>query len=353
VLIITDPGVRAAGIADEAAASLERAGYECRSFDRVEPNPKDRDCEIGGEAARQFEAEVIVAIGGGSVIDSAKAVALLQTHGGKLGMYQGRDKVTHGITPVVAVPTTAGTGSEVTRSAVITDTAKKFKMTIKDVKMAPCLAILDPDTTSGLPAATTASTGLDAFVHAIEAYTCNRANPFSDTFALAAMGEIFPSLRAAVANGNDKEARYRMMLGSLYAGIAFSHADVAAVHCLAEALGGLYDIPHGVANSMFLSVVTAYNAEANPAKHASAAAACGLPVAGLPDTEAAALLVAELAKMSHDIGIPRFCDYPGVCPDDFDFLAESSAQNGSTPSNCREIGIEDYLRLLRECYAKR
>lgn len=349
VLLVTDPGVRGIGLADKIIRSLNAEGFECLVFDGVNPNPRDVDCEKGGEAARDFGADAIVAVGGGSVLDAAKAVALLHTHGGRIRDYEGRGKVVREVTSIVAIPTTAGTGSEVTRSAVITDTERSFKMTVKDVKLAPKLAIVDPETTYGLPAALTASTGMDALVHALEAYTCREANPMSDMLALAAMEKIFPSLRQAVTEGT-RQARYDMMLGSLLAGIAFSHSDVAAVHCMAEALGGLYDTPHGVANSMFFPIITAYNASADPAKHARAAAACGLPVAGLAPEEAAALLVEELGAMAGDIGIPAFSSLSGVNPGDFGQLAESSWRNGSTPSNCREITREEYLRLFRECY---
>jgi alcohol dehydrogenase len=349
-LVVTDPGIRRVGLADAVWESLLREGFDCEWFDVVEPNPKDRDCEAGGRLAREFSADVIVGVGGGSVLDSAKAIALLQTHDGRLQDYEGRGNVARDVTPIVAIPTTAGTGSEVTRSAVITDTGRKFKMTIKDVKLAPALAIVDPETTYGLPASITASTGMDAFVHAIEAYTCRLANPISDVLALAAMRKIFPSLKTAVHDGANRDARVDMMVGSLYAGIAFSHADVAAVHCMAEALGGLYDTPHGVANSIFLPVVTAYNIPADPRKHSQAAEVCGLPVKGLSDEEAAALLVEELEKLSVDIGIPNLHSLGYVNPEDFGHLAESAACNGSTPSNCREIGRSDYILLLKQSY---
>ncbi|MCK9905672.1 iron-containing alcohol dehydrogenase, partial [Frankia sp. Cpl3] len=191
----------------------------------------------------------------------------------------------------MAIPTTAGTGSEVTRSAVITDTRRKFKMTVKDVKLAPALAIIDPETTWSVPAPLTAATGMDAFVHAIEAYTCRLANPVADGLALAAMERIWRNLPVAVHEGENREARREMMVGSVMAGLAFSHADVASVHCMAEALGGLYDTPHGVANSIFLPVVTAFNASADPLKHARVAQVCGLPVAGMSESEATEHLV--------------------------------------------------------------
>ncbi|HHV78561.1 MAG TPA: iron-containing alcohol dehydrogenase [Firmicutes bacterium] len=347
--VVTDPGLEKAGLVEPVVKQLSEAGYKVRVFDEVQPNPKDIDCERGGVVAREFGADHILALGGGSVIDSAKAIALLNTHEGAIAQYAGRGKVSREVTPVVAIPTTAGTGSEVTRSAVITDTVKKLKFTVKDIRLAPKLAIIDPETTYSLPESLTASTGMDALVHAIEAFTCKAATPFSDVWAKEAIRLIFSSLRAAVHRGTPA-ARTAMMLGSVMAGIAFSHADVAAVHCMAEALGGLYDTPHGVANSIFLPVVTQFNAEAAPSKHAEVARLCGLPVNGLSEAESARLLVSELEQLARDIGIPRFSELGYVNPADFQALAQVSFENGSTPTNCRDITCEDYLALFRKAY---
>lgn len=345
IFLVTDPGVIRAGLIEPVYEDLRKHGYIVEIFDAVQPNPKDVDCDTGGETVRNFRADIILAVGGGSVIDSAKAIALLHTHRGKIRQYEGRGVAREKVTPLVAAPTTAGTGSEVTRSSVITDTGRAFKMSMRDVQLAPKLAIIDPETTYALPAALTASTGMDAFVHALEAYTCKAATPFSDAWAQEAMRLIFPSLRRAVHEGA-KEARDRMMLGSVMAGIAFSHADVAAVHCLAEALGGLYDTPHGVANSIFLPSVTEFNAAAAPERHREAARICGLPVDKMTPGEASELLTAELRGLAADIGIPALREIPGVREADFERLAEASFINGSTPDNCRDIDKSGYLEIL-------
>jgi len=345
VFLITDNGLINAGLIEPITDDLKKNGYLVEIFDQVRPNPKDTDCDIGGEAIREFGADIVLAVGGGSVIDSAKAIALLHTHGGKIAQYEGRGCARKKVTPIVAVPTTAGTGSEVTRSSVITDTKRNFKFSMRDVEMAPKLAVIDPELTYKLPKALTASTGMDAFVHALEAYTCKAATPFSDVWAKEAMKLIFTSLREAVQEGS-KKSRDKMMLGSMMAGIAFSHADVAAVHCLAEALGGLYDTPHGVANSIFLPAVTEFNAAANPERHAEAARICGLPAEGCSVNDAADLLVSELRTLSKDIGIPLLRNIPGVRESDFEQLAKSSYINGSTPDNCRDISENDYLDIL-------
>jgi alcohol dehydrogenase len=352
ILIVTDPGIVKIGLVHKVNTMLLEKGYTTEVFDRVQPNPKDIDCMQGGEAARAFRAEAILAVGGGSVIDSAKAIAVLQTHGGRPQDVEGRGKIRHSVTPLVVIPTTAGTGSEVTRSSVVTDTARQFKMTIKDVRLAPVLAIVDPEITYALPPSLTAATGMDALVHAIEAYTCKLANPVSDALALAAMKHIYPHLRAAVHHGNDQTARYHMMVGSLIAGMAFSHADVAAVHCMAEALGGKYDTPHGVANSIFLPYVTEFNASANVEKHAMIARVCGIADESTSDQDATARLVDELKQLARDISIPSFRSLPGVSSEDFEKLAEASFLNGSTPSNAREITKEDYLQLFKKAYSE-
>jgi alcohol dehydrogenase len=350
VFVVSDEGVRNAGLVGRVEGSLKAVGFELLIYDQVKPNPRTSDCEVGGEEAKAFKADLIVAVGGGSVLDSAKAIALLQTHGGPLRAYEGRGKVSQPVMPIIAIPTTAGTGSEVTRSAVITDTERQFKMTVKDLLLAPKLALVDPETTYSLPKALGASTGMDALVHAIEAYTCTVANPMADLLALEAMRSIYPALPRVVKDGNDYEARDAMMFGSLLAGLAFSHADVAAVHCMAEAVGGLYDIPHGVANSIFLPVVTAYNAAADYKKHSAAALACGLPVGEMSEQQAAELFVSELALLAAEIGIPRLKELDMINPADFPRLAQAAAINGSTPSNCRMVNEEGYLELFNITY---
>lgn len=349
VFLVTDGGLLKAGLIEPIMNALKNKGYLTELFDSVQPNPKDVDCDKGGDAIRAFGADFVLAVGGGSVIDSAKAIALLHTHGGKIVQHEGRNCARKKVTPIIAVPTTAGTGSEVTRSSVVTDTKRRFKFSMRDLEMAPKLAVLDPELTYKLPKALTASTGMDAFVHAIEAYTCKVATPFSDAWAKEAMRLIYANLREAVNEGS-KTARDNLMLGSMMAGVAFSHADVAAVHCLAEALGGLYDTPHGEANSIFLPSVTTFNAEAAPRRHAEAARICGMTVAGMDDAEASGVLVSELGKLSKEIGIPAFRDIPGVKEDDFERLAEASFINGSTPDNCRDITKADYLDILHRAW---
>jgi alcohol dehydrogenase len=350
LFIVTDSGIEKIGLLARLQQDLLCQGFEVKVFNEVKPNPRDYDCIRGGESAKEFEADCIVALGGGSVIDAAKSIAVLQVLGKRPQDYAGRGQVPKSVTPIVAIPTTAGTGAEVTRSSVITDTEKKIKFTIKDVKIAPALAIVDPELTYGLPAPLTASTGMDALVHAIEAFTCKLANPISDGLAIEAMKRIYPYLRTAVQDGTDKEARYHVMVGSTIAGMAFSHADVASVHCMAEAIGGLYDTPHGVANSMFLPYVIEYNAKANIEKHAVIARTIGIASERDCDEEATNKLVEGMKQLAKDLSIPSFSSLSQVSPSDFAYLAESAFCNGSTPSNAREIAKEDYLQLFIKAY---
>ncbi|WEG12389.1 iron-containing alcohol dehydrogenase [Pullulanibacillus sp. KACC 23026] len=350
VLIVTDPGIEQLGYPSELSNQLNSLGYVCTVYTNVKPNPRDVDCINGGERAREFQADLIVAIGGGSVIDSAKAIAILSVFGGSTQDYSGKDLVPGPVLPLVVIPTTAGTGAEVTRSSVITDSEKKRKFTIKDVHIAPKLALVDPELTYKLPALLTASTGMDALVHAIEAYTCKLSNPIAEGLAIEAMTHIYPYLKRAVLNGEDYEAREHLMIGSTIAGMAFSHADVASVHCMAEAIGGLYDTPHGIANSMFLPYVLAFNAETEPVKHGVIARTLGLADPAIGDEEATQRLVEAMKQLAREIRIPTFASLPSVRPEDFSALSEAAFQNGSTPSNARTITKEDYLNLFKKAY---
>jgi alcohol dehydrogenase len=351
VTVVTDPGVRGTGMVDRLLEPLHAAGIAIDIDDTVKANPRDTDCETGADRARAHGTDLFVAIGGGSPIDQAKATAMLITNGGAARDWQMHRPFEADPLPLIAIPTTAGTGSEVTTVAVITDTERMFKMTLGDPRMAPSVAFVDPELTVSVPRGTTAATGMDALTHAIEAYTCTLHNPVSDGLALRAMRMIAANLIPAVENGADLAAREAMMYGSLIAGMAFGNADVAAVHCISEAIGGLYDTPHGVANSVFLPWVFAFNMAADPARHAEVAESIGVDRAGRSDAAVAEEGSRRLADLGERIGIPRFAELPGVDPADFDRLAESSEANGSTPSNARPITTADYRHLLDAAYA--
>ncbi len=346
VLLLTDRGVRRAGVVDGIAETVESLGIDVTWFDEVEPNPRDSTVERAAGVAREVAAGGLVAVGGGSVIDAAKAAGILVTSGGRLRDYEGRGRVPRPIPPLVAVPTTAGTGSEVTFSSVITDTGRRYKFSINSPLATARLAVLDPALTVSMPAPITASTGMDALTHAIEALTSTKANPISNALSLSAIQLIAKHLATATRDGENLEARSGMLMGSLLAGMAFANADVAGVHCMAEALGGVYDTPHGVANSIFLPYVMEFNLPSSAEKLALVASAMGETVTGLSVPEAAMRSVEAVRALSDDLDIPRFGDL-GIDPSGFDDLARLAAANGSAGSNPRPVSKEVFGDLFR------
>ncbi len=350
VLIVTDPGVLAAGLIEPVIASLNKVNIESVIFGAVETNPRDTTVAEGAKFADNEACDLIIGIGGGSPIDTAKAIGVIQSNGGCISDYQGLDVVKNKIPPLIVVPTTAGTGTEVTFWAVITDSEKHFKMSIGSPMIAPSVALVDPDMTMGLPAKITAATGMDALTHAIEAYTATLSEPVTDSLALSAIELISKSLRKAYANGNDRQARYDMMLASLLAGLAFGNSDIGGVHCMAEAIGGLYDIPHGVANSIYLPVVMAHNCIADPDKFTRIAQALGKNTSGMSTIQSAKCAADLVRELSRDLNIPSAKDV-GVNSDDFKRLAQASAVNVSVESNPRIMNEEAFFNLFEKEYS--
>ncbi len=350
VLLITDPGVIAAGISAPIEAKLERAGLPVIVFADVSPNPRDTEVQAAVDRSMLVHADLIVAVGGGSPIDLAKAVAGIATNGGTPQDWVAPRPFSKLPLPIIAIPTTAGTGSEVTRSSVINDTERQIKISLRDSAIAPKVALVDPELTYSLPAALTASTGMDALTHAIEAYTGRLATPITDALALQAMKMIAANLPIAVADGGNREAREAMMMASVIAGMAFSNSDVAAVHCIAEAIGGRYDTPHGVANSLFLPYLFAYNAEIAPERHAQVAVALGAADASQATADAALAGSRYLVELGRSIGIPHLQQIAGIAPDDFPWIAAASAANLSNSSNARAMREDDYLVMLERAW---
>ncbi len=342
-LFVTDPGVRKACILEEVEKKLRESGVGFEVFDGVEANPKDRNVESGVKLLSRITADAIIAVGGGSPIDCAKAMAIVGKLGGRIRDYEGRGKVKAQVIPVIAIPTTAGTGSEVTFSSVITDSEKAFKFSIRDTAIAPRVALADPALTVSMPPSLTASTGMDALTHAIEGYTATVSEPIADACALEAVSYISRYLRQAVEEGADEEARSGMLVGSLLAGIAFSHSDVASVHCIAEALGGMYDAPHGACNAIALPAVMEYNLPWCTDGYARIAEAMGIPFK--EKAEGARAAVDEVKQMARDVGLPEFRSL-GVAESDLEEIAGKSVMNGSNSSNPRPMKTEDYLNVL-------
>jgi alcohol dehydrogenase len=349
-LLVSDAGLEQAGLVDRAAALMDDAGLAVGRYLEVSPNPRDGECRAAADVALDTGADAIVGVGGGSVMDTTKAAAALVTNGGSVKDWEDPRRLEAAPLPTICVPTTAGTGSEVTFVAVITDEREHYKMTLLDPRLAPDIALLDPELTLTLPPQTTASTGMDALIQAIEAYTGRASSPITDALALHAAGLIAAHLERAVAEGGDLEARSAMLLGSLMAGMAFGNSDVGSVHSMGETIGGLYDTPHGVACAVFLPYVFEYNVAADPARHATIARVLGVPDDGRSDEEVAADGVAAIRRLMAAVAIPPLRELEGVSPADFEKLAHLSAEHVCTPDNAREIGYEEYLALFKRAY---
>ena len=340
-IIVTGKSSAKTGTLARVTGLLDEAGIIWTVFDGVEPNPKDVNVRDGAALAREFGADSIVALGGGSPIDCAKAIGVLMAHNSDdIKKYEGKTAATEPLPTLIAIPTTSGTGSELTFSSVITDSKNKYKMTVKSPYTAAVLAICDPELTLTVPPSVTAATGVDALTHAIEAYTANCHEPVSDAVALHAVRLISANLRAAFNDGSDLEARSNMLMGSMLAGIAFSHSDVASVHCVAESLGGLYDLPHGMCNAIFLPYVMEYSSPNCLQRYADIAEAMGIRFDSA--AEGARAAVEAVKQLCLDVKLPAFKTL-GVDKADFDKIADMSVLNISTESNPRPMSKQDYL----------
>ena len=347
VMVITDKGLVGTGMVQKITDLIQAEGIPFLLYDEIEGNPKDYNVEACANKAREESVDTLLAFGGGSPIDAAKAVAVLAKQGGTVRSYEGKGKIKDDCLPLLTIPTTAGTGSEVTFSSVITDTTQKFKFTIKSTAIAARTAIIDPELTVSVPPHITAATGIDALTHAIEGYTAICTEPIAEAVGLYAVAYIAGSIVEAVQNGSNLEARDNMMMGSLLAGLSFSHADVASVHCMAEALGSIYDAPHGMCNAILLPYVMEYNLPAAEHKYAKIARAMGIEEAD--DYKAAKKGIEHIRNLSKEIGLPGIKSL-NVHPDDFEVLAELSVKNGSNSSNPRELTKDGYWELFRKAY---
>ena len=341
-LIVTDRGIVAAGLVAKILSEFPRAMV----FDEVENNPRHTTVNRAGDMARRIAPRTIIGLGGGSALDAAKAVALLAVNPGGIEDYEGRDKYKTAPLPLIAVPTTCGTGSEVTWVSVITHSGRKFKMSIKGPAMFPAAAVADPDLLRSLPETLVASTGMDALTHAVEAFTAKPASPLTDMFAREAFRLILSSITGARADIKaNAEARERMMLGSLTAGLAFGNSDVGAVHCLAESIGALFDTPHGVANAVFLSYVMEFNAPTAASRYAELARLVGIDDSDV--NRAAQKLIGRIKDLSRQLGIPSFKNL-NIPESAFPEIADKSFANNSNPSNIRPVSVEDYLGIIKK-----
>ncbi len=348
VLCVYDQGVKQAGIVDNVLAYLKESNIEAVEFSKVVPNPPDTILEEGANLAKKEEVDAIVAVGGGSPIDAAKAINILVTNPGPIHQYEGVNLVTNPTKPLIAIPTTAGTGSEVTGVTVITDTTGDKKMVIAGRHCGADVALLDPELTVALPPAVTAATGMDALTHAIESYVSKFSSVPTEVNALKAIELIANNLEEAYNNGSNIEARTNMLLGSLLAGYAFNSSFLGLVHGIAHPLSVYCGLPHGIANASTLPYVMAFNAEEPSVqkRFKDIAIAMGIDVAGLSNAEASNKTIEAIKVLSEKVNIPTLSE-AGVQREQFEVLAEATLKEEiSIVANPKAVTKEDVLAIL-------
>lgn len=352
VLIVTDKFLRSqeGGAVEQTIKYLTEAGLEVAIYDGTEPNPKDTNVADGLKIFKEENCDMIVTVGGGSPHDCGKGIGIAATHEGDLYDYAGIETLTNALPPIIAVNTTAGTASEVTRHCVITNTKTKVKYVIVSWRNLPLVSFNDPELMVGKPAGLTAATGMDALTHAVEAYVSKDANPVTDASAIQSIKLIANNLRQAVAMGDNIEARTNMAYASLLAGMAFNNGNLGYVHAMAHQLGGLYDMPHGVANAMLLPHVCKYNVISNPQKFADIAEFMGEKIDGLSVHEAAEKAIDAMFRLSKDIGIPTSLKEMGIKEEDFEYMAEMALKDGNAFSNPRKGNEKDIVNIFKAAY---
>lgn len=348
VFLVLDPGLKSANLAEKISAPLEDAGIPFVIFDHVDPEPGLLLADEGYSLAKEFGADCVVGAGGGSAMDVAKAISILLTNGGKAEDYLGLGKIKKPGVPKIMIPTSAGTGAEVTFTAVFINEKTKSKGGMNGDPLYPDAAILDPLLTISLPANVTAYTGIDAFTHALEAFTSTQAHVISDMYALEAMDLIFQNLGKAYANGSNIEARANMLMGSLLGGKALATAGVGLVHAMAYPLGGMFNIPHGLANAVLLPYVIEYNIIGAPEKYAAVADLMECDIKGLAAKDAARCLVDALYQLNMEVGIPANLQELNIPEDKIPEMAKIALTvTRPVENNPRSPTLEDVIGVYR------
>ena len=350
--VVTDKDLIRFGVAGKVTGVLDEAGIAYEIFSDLKPNPTVKNVQAGVEAFRRSGADAIVAIGGGSAMDTAKAVGIIVANPafGDVVSLEGMAPTANRSVPVFALPTTAGTAAEVTINYVITDEANTKKMVCVDPKDIPAVAIIDAELMAAMPRGLTAATGMDALTHAIEGYITKGAWTLTDMFELKAVELIARWLPAAVENGADTEAREGMAVAQYIAGMGFSNVGLGLVHGMAHPLGAFYDIPHGVANALLLPYVMQYNMESSLVKFGDVARAMGVDTAGMGTRQAAQAAVDAVRTLAVRVGIPQRLSSLGVREEDLPRLAASALADVCTPGNPRDTSAEEILALYREAF---
>ena len=345
--IISGPHLNKIGIVSSCAQALEAVGIKVDTYTETEGNPSVETVDKAANAFKESGADFIVALGGGSPMDVAKAVGVVAKYGGSITEYEGGGKVPGDIIPLIAIPTTAGTGSEVTAFSVITDHSRNYKLTVFSYKLIPAYAILDPELLTTAPVSVAAACGIDAMVHALEAYISKAASPFSDAMAEKSLELIGKNIRRYVADRTDIEAAEGMLVGSLFAGIAFSWARLGDVHAMSHPVSAFFDVPHGVANAILLPTIVEYNALADHGKYLKIYNYISkIPV---PEEEFEPFMLVDLlVELNEQLGIPASLSEVGVTEDKFDAMADDAMKSGNIAVNPRSTTKKDVLSLYKK-----
>ncbi len=353
-LLVADPFFVANGLAAELSAALQAEGLAVTVFDGVEPDPTDACVRAGAARMAEGDADLLVAVGGGSALDAAKMIGVLRAHGEPLSGYQGYHRVPGPAVPLIAIPTTAGTGTEATQVAVITDVERRTKMMIFDRHLVPDVALIDPELSATMPPALTAHVGVDTLTHAIEAYVSRIATPLSDPLALSCVALVGRHLERAWTTPDDHAARAGMAIAAFQGGAAFSNASVGLVHGMSRPLGAVFHVPHGLSNAVLLPAVTRFSLPGATERYATVARTLGVAGASDDDARAGAALVAELERLNVRLGVPRLGELDGVTRARFDRevdkMAEDALASGSPQRNPVVPAHEQIVALYRQAW---
>ncbi len=345
-LIVTDKILSQIGMVKQVQDMLAERSVETVVFDGTQPNPTISNVNDGLELLKSNQCDFVISLGGGSPHDCAKGIALVAANGGKIGDYEGVDQSAKPMLPLIAINTTAGTASEMTRFCIITDEERHIKMAIVDKHTTPLISVNDPELMLAKPASLTAATGMDALTHAVEAYVSIAATPITDAVAIKAIELIQAHLRTAVENGDDIQAREQMAYAQFMAGMAFNNASLGYVHAMAHQLGGFYDLPHGVCNAILLPHVQRYNAQVCPERLRDVAKAMGVEVEGLSAEQGAEAAIDAIVTLAKDVGIPAGIRELGAKPEDIATLADNALKDACGFTNPKQATHEEISAIF-------
>ncbi|EKK9985835.1 L-threonine dehydrogenase [Vibrio vulnificus] len=345
-LIVTDKILNQIGVVKQVQDLLSERSVSAVVFDGTQPNPTISNVNAGLELLKQNDCDFVISLGGGSPHDCAKGIALVASNGGTIADYEGVDKSAKPMLPLIAINTTAGTASEMTRFCIITDEARHIKMAIVDKHTTPLISVNDPELMLAKPASLTAATGMDALTHAVEAYVSIAATPITDAVAIKAIELIQAHLRTAVAHGEDIEAREQMAYAQFMAGMAFNNASLGYVHAMAHQLGGFYDLPHGVCNAILLPHVQRYNAQVCPERLRDVAKAMGVNVEGMSAEQGADAAIEAIVQLAKDVGIPTGIRELGAKLEDIPTLADNALKDACGFTNPKQATHEEISAIF-------